>query len=164
MGIMIIVGVMFLSYVLYQRITGVGHFAKSQTDTLQSDLNVLVKATQSAAQPMAVALHLGNDAQVVSIHEVNSRLLLLIRQPKTGDRLYLLEPKSGAILSAIGIGDTVPPLPDAAAALMPPTVKPPVAAASPAPVPAPAPAVSMAKPPSAGSQTQLVPATKPANH
>ncbi len=151
MGVLIIVGVIFLSYVLYQRITGVGHFAKSHTDTLQTELSTLTQAVQ-ASRPAAVALHLGNDAQVVAIHDFNNRVLLLIRQPKVGDRLYLVDPRTGAVASAVGIGDSVPPVPEAA------PVSPPAASAPAVPVPA---VPTPAAPAAATGQTQLVPATKP---
>ena len=132
MGVLIVTGFAFLGYVSYQRMTGVGYFAKPHTDPAPAEIAALgLIASVTDGKPVATALHLGADAQVVAIHDFGNRALLLIRQPKIGDRLYLVDPRTGGVLSAIGIGDTVPPLPAPANANPP-------AAATPAQAPAPA--------------------------
>ena len=143
MGVLIVFGFSFLGYVLYQRMTGTGYFAKNHVETAPIDFAALGLPTPIPSHPPSVALHLGNDAQVVAIHEFNNRILLLIRQPKVGDRLYMVEPRTGAVISAMGIGDTVPPVPENPAANAPgqaPAVAAPVVAPAPAPAPAPVPA------------------------
>ena len=124
MGALIVAGFLFLGYVSYQRMTGVGYFAKPHVEPAPAEIAALgLIASVTDGRPVATALHLGNDAQVVAIYDFGNRALLLIRQPKVADRLYLLDPRTGGVLSAIGIGDTVPPLPGAANA------NPPVASA-----------------------------------
>ena len=140
MGVLIVVGFSFLGYVLYQRMTGTGYFAKNHVETAPIDFAALGLPTPIPSHPPSVALHLGNDAQVVAMHDFNNRILLLIRQPKVGDRLYMVEPRTGAVISAMGIGDTLPPVPENAPANAPgqapaataPTAAP-VAVAAPAP-------------------------------
>ena len=146
MGALIVAGFVFLGYVSYQRMTGVGYFAKTHSEPAPAEVAALgLLASVTDGKPVATALRLGNDAQVVAIHDFGNRALLLIRQPKVGDRLYLVDPRTGGVLSAIGIGDSVPPLPDAANANPPaasaPAAKPPAANA-----PAPAPNMPAVKP------------------
>ena len=161
MGALIVAGFIFLCYVLYQRMTGVGYFAKPHVEATPTDIAAVAlghAVLLPDAGAVATALHLGNDAQLVMIHDIGSRIMLVIRQPKVGDRLYLLEPRTGTVLSAIGIGDSVPPLPSTAA---PPAATAPVA---PAPVPAaPAPAAAT---PATKPQAPNTPAptSKPAVH
>lgn len=167
MGALIVAGFIFLCYVLYQRMTGVGYFAKphleaTPTDIAAAALGHAVLLPDGSA--IATALHLGNDAQVVAIHDIGSRIMLLIRQPKVGDRLYLLEPRTGTVVSAIGIGDSVPPLPGAAT---PPAAPAATAPAAPAPVqvaPAPAAATPATKPQAPNTPAPPAPTSKPALH
>lgn len=155
MGALIVAGFVFLGYVSYQRMTGVGYFAKPHVEPAPTELAALgLIASVTDGKPVATALHLGNDAQVVAVYDFGNRALLLIRQPKIGDRLYLVDPRTGGVLSAIGIGDSVPPLPGAG-------VAPPLAASVPAP--APAPAAPAAKPPAAAPAPNT-PGVKPAVH
>ena len=111
MGVLIIAGFGLLGYVMYQRSAAVGHLAKPATESETLDLGALGLVVAPSGPPVATALHLGSDARVEAIHDWSGRVLLLVRQPAIGDRLYLLDPRTGAVQSAIALGDTVPPLP-----------------------------------------------------
>ncbi|MEI6986719.1 MAG: hypothetical protein WCK65_11370 [Rhodospirillaceae bacterium] len=100
MGVLIIIGFGFIILVTYQRISGVGYFAKSPHEP---------SPTSPAASPSITALGLPNDARVEAIHDIGNRVLLLIRHPGFGDRLYLMDPHSGAVGAMIAIGQ-IPPV------------------------------------------------------
>ena len=152
MGVLILAGFAFLSFVLYGRVTGTGYFAKNHIETTPVDFAALGLPTPIPGQALTMALHLGNDARVEAIHDVNNRILLLIRQPKVGDRLYLIEPRTGTVLSAISIGDAPPPVPSLLTS-MPGTVTPAPAASAPVPT---------ASAPTPAASTPKAPAPKPA--
>ncbi len=125
MGIMIIAGFGFVGFVSYQRMTGVGTFAKPPAKpTLEGSLAELETL---AATPTTVTLGLPDGARVESIHDVGSRVLLLVRQAATGDFLYLIDPRTGTLTAAIALGKTPPALPQAVPAAKPPA--PPIAEA-----------------------------------
>ncbi|MEI6558960.1 MAG: hypothetical protein WCO00_11185 [Rhodospirillaceae bacterium] len=126
MGVLIVLGFAFLSLVLYQRVTGAGHFAKPHDDSAPADAKALSIAGRLITHPTAAALGLGDDARVEAMQSVGDFMLLLIRQPRAGDRLYLIEPRTATVLSVIGVGQTVPPLPE-------PVIAPPPAARTPVP-------------------------------
>ena len=137
MGALLIVGFLFLSVVLYQRIVGVGPFAKHAPEPAPIDLSALglpVPVPVPLNQPASMALHLGADARIEAIHTIDNRVLLLVRQPKAADRLYLIDPRTGAVVSAIGL-DALPPLPGAKLAASPAATVPPAAVATPASAP-----------------------------
>ena len=107
MGVLILFGFVAVGIIAYQRITGNGHFGKQHGESAPADLVDMTVLT---------TLGLPNDARVEAIHDVGTRVMLLIRHPSFGDRLYTLEPRSGAVISVIGIGQTLPPSPNHAAA------------------------------------------------
>ena len=143
MGALILIGFVVVGYISYQRITGTGHFGKSRGELAPADLTDLA---------VLAALGLPNDARVEAIHDVGgARVMLLIRHPSFGDRLYTLDPRTGAVISVIAIGQAIPQAPghgNAAAPVAAPVTAPPPAPAAPAAPPSPAPAApaSAAKP------------------
>ena len=149
MGALIVVGFLFLGYVIYQRMSGVGQFAKGHDEMAPADLTNLAVLT---------SLGLPNDARVEAIHDIGNRVLLLIRHPSFGDRLYMVDPRTGAVLSAIAVGQATPTLPGHGPAAVAPLVS-----ATPAPVPAPVPPpAAAAVPPPASVKAAPPSANKPA--
>jgi hypothetical protein len=122
MGLLIIAGFLFVGYVSYQRMTGSGTFGKPPSQAAiqgsLADLEALaggVAPGGSLAVPTVTALGLPDDARVEEIDEVGNHALVLIRQPGAGDRLYLIDPRTGALTAAIALGTVPPPVPLAAA-------------------------------------------------
>ena len=111
MGLLIIAGFLFVGYVSYQRMTGLGTFAKPSSQAgLQG---ALADLETFAGTPTVTALGLPDDARVEEIEEVGSHALVLIRQPGASDRLYVIDPRTGGITGAIGLGKAAPTLPPA---------------------------------------------------
>ncbi len=123
MGMMIIAGFVFVGYVSYQRMTGVGTFAKPPAKGGLE--NSLAELEGIASAPVVAALGLPDDARIESIHDVGNRVLLLVRQATIGDRLYLIDPRTGAVTAVIGVGTALPAPPKAVLAL--PAQQPPIA-------------------------------------
>ena len=111
MGVLIMIGFVVVGFVSYQRITGTGHFGKGHGELAPADLTDLAVLT---------AFGLPNDARVEAIHDIGQRVMLLIRHPSFGDRLYTMDPRTGAVISVIAIGQTIPPTPGHGAAAVAP--------------------------------------------
>ncbi|MEI8396173.1 MAG: hypothetical protein WCF85_15670 [Rhodospirillaceae bacterium] len=106
-GVLIVAGFLFLAFVAYERATGTGYFGKATAAANAEP----VFPVGTAGAPALVALGLSADARIETIHDFGARILLHVRQPGLGDRLYLIDPKTGAVLSAIATGSVVPALP-----------------------------------------------------
>ncbi len=106
MGLLIIAGFLFVGYVSYQRMSGSGTFAKPSSQAgIQGALADLSALTTT---PSIVALGLPNDARIEEIKEIGSYAMLLIRQPGASDQLYFIDPRTGGLTGAIGLGTVVP--------------------------------------------------------
>ncbi len=116
MGLLIIAGFAFVGYVSYQRMTGLGTFAKPSSQAgIQGALADLSALTTT---PATTALGLPDDARVEEIEEVGSHAVLLIRQPGANDRLYFIDPRTGSVTGAVGLGAVAPALPTTKAAAL----------------------------------------------
>lgn len=112
MGLLILVGFVFVGYVSYERMTGTGYFAKAHVDGKPATgLAALEALSGDIVATATVALGLPDDARVEAMHDVGNRVLLLIRSRTTGDRLYLLDPRTATISTAIALGSVMPTLP-----------------------------------------------------
>lgn len=127
MGLVILVGFVFVGYVSYERMTGTGYFGKPHGEAKPSAFAALeTLAAAAGGDQVVAALGLPEDARVEAIHDSGAKVLLLIRSKSFGDRLYLIDPRTAVVSSAIALGSVVPTLPT-------PPVKAPEPEAKPAP-------------------------------
>lgn len=132
MGGLIFVGFVFVAYVSYERFTGTGYFGHPHGESKSAVVTAAHPSVEIATGDQVVAaLGLPEDARVESLHELDGRILLLIRAKTTGDRLYLLEPRTGQVLSVVAVSGTVPPPVPELPVKLAPKAPPPAEAATP---------------------------------